>query len=149
MSFDKIDDAILSYQRAIKCNPHDGAVINNLAMVLLKRGTEEDIQQAVMLSSKLRSIFPNVGNIVDTYGWALYHQGRYKEADQEFEYSINIDPDNPYPYYHRAKTKLKLGQEDVCFLLMETALRISTTFDGANEAVSILDNKRRLQGKEQ
>ena len=60
--------AISSYETALKKSPDDVAVANNLAMVLLRRGEDEDIERAYFLVNQLIQNNSDNSLIMDIFG---------------------------------------------------------------------------------
>lgn len=74
--FGKSDDA---YEAALKINPDDSYVLNNYAYYLSLR--KENLSRAEEMSRKTVDQQPGNASYLDTYGWILYSQEKYTEAE--------------------------------------------------------------------
>ncbi|MEY4110047.1 MAG: hypothetical protein RLZZ46_401 [Bacteroidota bacterium] len=74
--YGKSDDA---YEAALKINPDDSYVLNNYAYYLSLR--KENLARAAEMSKKTVDMFPQNPSYLDTYGWILYTQEKFKEAE--------------------------------------------------------------------
>jgi Tfp pilus assembly protein PilF len=75
--YGKSDDA---YESALKINPEDTYVLNNYAYYLSLR--KEKLERAAEMSKKTVDMNPGNSSYLDTYGWILYTQGKFSEAEQ-------------------------------------------------------------------
>ena len=137
-SRDRLDEAIEKYREGIKISKDDRATINNLAMLLIERGNKDDLNEAYELMQKLTEQHPDNAVIADTMGWVLYHQGNYKRAQKVFEQGIQIDSYLPDSHYHLGKVFLKLEKPELAAKEFEQALKLSTSFRGAEDARDLL-----------
>ncbi len=64
--------ALAAYEKALEHGGQDPVILNNLAWLYLER----DGARAVELATQAYELAPNRPEIVDTYGWALYRNGR-------------------------------------------------------------------------
>ncbi|MBI3519147.1 MAG: tetratricopeptide repeat protein [Bacteroidetes bacterium] len=76
-NYPKSDQA---YDDALKVNPDDAATLNNYAYFLSLR--KEKLEKAEKFSRRSNELAPNNRSFIDTYGWILYQQGKYKEAEE-------------------------------------------------------------------
>ncbi len=75
-----------SYEEALKINPNDTYVLNNYAYYLSLRNVNLD--RAEEMSRKSNEIERDNASYNDTYGWILYAQGKYEEAQKWLEKAI-------------------------------------------------------------
>ena len=69
-----------AYDDALKVNPDDAETLNNYAYFLSLR--KEKLEKAEKFSRRSNELSPNNRSFIDTYGWILYQQGKYKEAEE-------------------------------------------------------------------
>lgn len=69
-----------AFDDALKVNPDDASVLNNYAYFLSLR--KEKLEKAEKFSRRSNELSPNNRSYIDTYGWILYQQGKYKEAEE-------------------------------------------------------------------
>lgn len=74
------------FEYALTINPDNALVLNNYAYYLALR--KEKLDKAEKMSKKSLELSPNNPNYLDTYGWILYQQKRYKEAEAIFKQLI-------------------------------------------------------------
>lgn len=106
----KLSDS--SYNAALRLNPHNATVLNNYAYYLSVRNTRlEDAAKMSMESLKIR---PGEATFLDTYGWILYQQGKYREALEYIQKAIagNGADADPTLYEHLGAIQYKLGNKD-------------------------------------
>lgn len=70
----------LAFDDALKIDPDNTYVLNNYAYYLSLRN--ENLEKAERFSKKSNELRPNEKAYMDTYGWILYQQKKYKEAEQ-------------------------------------------------------------------
>ena len=135
---DETTQAISSFQTALVKAPENHRIANNLAMLLIQRGSESDIQEAYTLVKELKASHENDANIIDTFGWALYHREEYDQALETVKKSINIDPENPSFHYHLGKIHLKQGNLADAHGSLQRSLQLASNFFGAEDARKLL-----------
>jgi tetratricopeptide (TPR) repeat protein len=69
-----------NFEAALKIAPGNQLVLNNYAYYLSLRG--ERLEDATKMVLQALQAEPENGAYQDTYGWILYLQGKYKEAEQ-------------------------------------------------------------------
>lgn len=74
--YEKSDKA---YDDALKIDPDNADILNNYAYFLSLR--KEKLEKAEKFSRRSNELKPNNRSYLDTYGWILYQQGKYKEAE--------------------------------------------------------------------
>lgn len=81
-----------SYDYALKLDPMNATVLNNYAYYLSVRGSRlADAEQMSKKSLELRKDEPT---FLDTYGWILYKQGKYKDAQEYIQKAIDANGEN-------------------------------------------------------
>ena len=85
--YGKSDDA---YEAALKINPKDTYVLNNYAYYLSLR--KENLSRAAEMSKQTVDMQPGNASYLDTYGWILYTQEKYTEAEQWLIKAVKATP---------------------------------------------------------
>jgi tetratricopeptide (TPR) repeat protein len=105
-------EAIKHYQQALKLNPQDAAVHNNLAWLYATsedeqfrdpQGALRHAQRAVELSQWRQAAF------IDTLAEALYVNGRYAEAVKTQNRALKLEPHNRELQDHMARYRKAAG----------------------------------------
>ena len=130
--------AIDSFRRAQKKAKDDLKIANNLAMLLVERAQGEDVEEAYTIINGLAEQHSDSAQIMDTFGWVLYHKEDYQRAQTAFESAINLDRNLPDAHYHLGKTYLKQNKPELAEKELEKALKLSTSFHGAKDAQELL-----------
>jgi tetratricopeptide (TPR) repeat protein len=89
-STDRWDDAERNFQQALAINPNRADVLNYLGYSWIERG--KNLEEAVRMLEKARSLRPNDGYIADSVGWAYYKMRRYQEAAEILEEAVQLAP---------------------------------------------------------
>lgn len=83
LRMDRLDDAIDRYREAVKRWPDSAMSLNALGYTLVDRAGRVD--EAAKLIRKALELEPSSPAIIDSWGWVLFHQGKYEEALVELE----------------------------------------------------------------
>ncbi len=76
-----------AYETALRLDDRNATVLNNYAYYLSVRKTR--LKEAEAMSKKSLEIRPDEGTFLDTYGWILYQQGKYKDARTYIQRAID------------------------------------------------------------
>lgn len=76
---ERYETAFKNYEDALKIDPDNTYVLNNYAYFLSLKNM--DLEKAEKLSKRSLELRPEEKNYMDTYGWILYMQKRYAEAE--------------------------------------------------------------------
>ena len=79
-----------AYDDALKVNPDDAETLNNYAYFLSLR--KEKLEKAEKFSRRSNELSPNNRSFIDTYGWILYQQAKYKEAEEWLNRAVRMGP---------------------------------------------------------
>jgi TPR repeat protein len=108
------------YQKAFSDGSLDAG--NCLAYLWAKQG--KDLGKAESLITDALKKEPENGNYIDTYGYVLYKQGKYKEALEQFKKANDLDNDDPEIMDHLADAYLKLGNKEEARKYWQKALEL-------------------------
>lgn len=95
------------YEKVLITDPNNALIMNNYAYYLSVRG--ENLERAAELSLKSLALFPGNPSYMDTYGWILYKQGKYTEAEQWIKKSLQMSPNSTEVLEHYGDVLFKLG----------------------------------------
>lgn len=85
--FEKSDKA---FDDGLKIDADNTYILNNYAYYLSLR--KENFEKAEKLSKKANDLKPDVPEYMDTYGWILYQQKKYKEAEEWLARAAKFKP---------------------------------------------------------
>src|SRR5262249_7630155 len=108
----------------------------NLAWMLAQSGSNLD--EALSLARIASDQLPGNPTVLDTMGWIYYKRGAYASAADVFEECVRKDAKNPVYRYHLCLSYAKTGDRDKAKAALNEALKISPSFDGADDARSTL-----------
>lgn len=130
----RIDEAIAHYEELLKVNPGVSVAANNLAALLLDyRSDAQSRAQALELAKKLEdSTNPAV---LDTVGWAYYHNKAYARAVPFLERAVAGAGHVPLLHYHLGMAYLANGNSVGAKQELGRAVAdANTPFPGIDEA---------------
>lgn len=136
----KYTEAIDAYEESLKLNEKNPNVLNNYAYLLLGLEQPAVIEKAVRMASKAVALQPGEFRFLDTYGFALFLQGDYLQAElylrqaiERAEAALKEDPSSisisslaDY-YYHYAKVQEELGNLPNSLLYLQKAKELFPT----------------------
>ena len=101
-----------NYNAALRLNPRNATLLNNYAYYLSLRNTR--LEEAEKMSKESLRIRPGEGTFLDTYGWILYQQGKYKDALEYIRKAVAANPDETDPslWEHLGAAEFKVGNKD-------------------------------------
>lgn len=76
-----------SFDKAMNINGLDAYMLNNYSYYLSLR--KEKLDKAAEMAKTANDLFPNNASFNDTYGWILYEQGKFLEAEQWIKKSLS------------------------------------------------------------
>jgi len=92
--------------------PENPEFINSFAWLLIDK--DINISEGLELADKALIISPNDYLIIDTKGWGLYKQGKYKEALDMLQQAWNLKPvyDHEVYLHLEAAKKAVAGEKE-------------------------------------
>ncbi len=107
---DNLDEkAYECYEKSLKYNPNNFAVLNNYAYYLSQ--AQKELSRAESMALKVVQKYPTNSTYLDTYAWILYLEGSYVLADFYQQKALeNLEPDATdvstlYDHYGDIKVK--------------------------------------------
>ena len=100
------------YDAALEIQPNNVNALNNFSYYLSLRGEKLDL--AEKMSAKSLMLRPEEASFLDTYGWILYKQGKYQQAEGYILKAIDRTKgsDDASLWGHLGDVEYKLGNKD-------------------------------------
>ncbi|GAX60606.1 hypothetical protein SCALIN_C13_0119 [Candidatus Scalindua japonica] len=133
-----IDEAIEEYEQAIESEPSTIIAINNLAYLYATK-IQGKTDYALKLAQDARALDPNNADVLDTYGWICYLNGKFEESISKLKAAAMIAPQNPIIRYHLGAAYYKKDLKLLALKELEYALKLSSTFPGAKETGQLIE----------
>jgi Tfp pilus assembly protein PilF len=105
-----LDKAEEYYRQALSLEPENPARMNNLAFFLIDK--DRNIKGGMELVDKTLSLSPDYYEYLDTKGWGLYKQKKYKEALAILQRSWDLRMKNAV-YNHEAYLHLEVAKKAI------------------------------------
>jgi len=125
------------YDQALAADPNFPVANANMAWVDAQEGKNLDI--ALGMAQKAKSLMPEVPSITDTLGWVMYKRGNYDSAIPLLRECVQKSPDSANFHFHLGMTLLAAGQRAKGKEQLEAALRMNLGAPDAQEARQALE----------
>lgn len=133
--------AIDIYEKALKVDPEQWQVANDLAYVLSEgESTAAALERARDLAQKALQQQPEEARILDTLGWVLYRQGQIDQALTYIRQAQGKDPEKSVLNYHLGKVLYDQGRTDQAKEFLQVALSGKEQFSGRDDAQKTLES---------
>lgn len=132
------------YRRAVQIRPDSPLALNNLAFVLVKTGSQAEVDEALGLLGRAARLDPMLAATHYIAGQALVKKDRTAEAAAAFARAVQLDPDL-YPARAELGAALfSLGLPDEAIPHLERVLEIDPRYVTArvNLAAALIDKGR-------
>ena len=97
-----------AFDDALKIDADNTYVLNNYAYYLSFRN--DNLDKAEKLSKKANDLNPNNRNYMDTYGWILYQEKKYNEAEEWLSAAAKMGPPKAVILEHYGDVLFKLNK---------------------------------------
>ena len=134
--------ALEAYEEALRRDPDNNTVMNNIASLSVEHGF--DLERAATLAARMYAKYPGDPAVADTLGWVLHTQGKRDQALPLLQFAVVAGASNPVHRYHLGAALLKNGETAAGKKELEAALKLSREFDGAAKARTLLKEGRLL-----
>ncbi len=115
-------EAAALYQKILQQDGDNLLAINNYAALLLDSNpTTQDQARALSLAEKLKH--QTLPHYLDTYGWALFHNGRYAEAEEVLRRAAEAGNNIPAIQYHFGMALTQLQRTEEAKVVFKRALK--------------------------
>lgn len=110
-----------AFEHALRLTPNNATVLNNYAYYLSERNIR--LSYSEKMSQRSLELQPGTSTFLDTYGWILYKEGKYKEAADYIQKAIDADGANADAtlYEHLGAVYYKLNEIDKAVQLWQKA----------------------------
>jgi tetratricopeptide (TPR) repeat protein len=125
------------YEKLLAFDGNDVAALNNLAYIYAERLNQLD--KALELARKARTLAPDNPAVADTLGWVLFKRDEYQQAVPVLEEAAGKISDGPEVRFHLAMAHYMMGQADAARSDFKQALSTAQDFPGKKEAEVRLD----------
>ena len=125
------------YDQALGADPNFPVANANMAWVDAQEGKNLDV--ALGMAQKAKSLMPEVPSITDTLGWVMYKRGNYDGAIPLLRECVQKSPDSANFRFHLGMTLLAAGQKARGREQLEAALRMNLDAPDAHEARQALE----------
>ena len=134
------DDAIALYEKILAANLDNDLVVNNLAVLLLERRSDA-VSHSRALQLAMRFSKSTHAAVIDTLGWAYYHNGELDNAVQYLEIAVSKADGTPSMHYHLgmayyARPNIETAREQ----LQKSIAVAQAAYPGIDEARETLDS---------
>jgi tetratricopeptide (TPR) repeat protein len=120
------------YEAILTLNPRFAPAANNLAWILVEHGGNIDV--ALSHAQMARDQQPNDSHIADTLGWVYYKKNANLLAISLLKEAVEKLPNEPDFHFHYGMAQQKNGDQAGAKKSFQTALKLSPTFSGSEEA---------------
>ncbi len=120
----QFETAFKNYNEALKIDPDNTYVLNNYAYFLSLRNT--DLEKAEKLSKRSLELRPEEKNYMDTYGWILFMQKNYAEAEVWLAKASALAPANANILEHYGDVLFMNNKPELALLQWKAALELNS-----------------------
>jgi tetratricopeptide (TPR) repeat protein len=111
------------YERALQVDPNYAVAMANMAWVDAQEGKDLDV--ALGLAQKAKSLMPEVPSISDTLAWVMYKKGNYAGAIPLLQDCVKKSPDSAQFRYHLGLALMAAGQKEAGKTQLQAALQMN------------------------
>lgn len=99
-----------AFDDALKVDPDNTQVLNNYAYFLSLR--RKNLERAEKFSRRSNELSPNNPVYMDTYGWILYQQGKFTQAEEWLASAVKLSAKRSAISEHYGDVLYQLGRKD-------------------------------------
>ena len=107
-SLGRTDEAMAVLREGQKLNPSHPTLQNNLGFLLLEKGG--NLPEATRLIEASIAKEPKNSSTMDSWGWALFKNGRFAESEAVLRKAATLSPFSPEVHRHLGEALLKLNR---------------------------------------
>jgi len=131
----KWNKAIEELEHAVRTRPDLWATTNDLAYLLTEYGNgKKDLDRALALAEKARTLNPDNPSVYDTLGWVSYRKGDDKQAIEWLGKAQAKSAGNPVVNYHLGMAYNQIGMPEKAKQYLKIALASKAAFPGRDQA---------------
>ncbi|HZU99380.1 MAG TPA: tetratricopeptide repeat protein, partial [Planctomycetota bacterium] len=130
----RADEAIAAYRQVIAIDPRNGIARNNLAWLLVQKGTPDAVAEALAISRAVVAEMPNLPAALDTLSRVLIAKGELGPALEDAQKAARLAPLDAGIRLTFARALDALGRKQDAANQYEVSLLLSSSFEGRAEA---------------
>ncbi|MBC8228959.1 tetratricopeptide repeat protein [bacterium] len=130
----KLDEAITSYQTAIRINPNDGCAYCKLGMAYRSKG---EFSLAIAGYKKAIEMKPECADAHVNLGTAYANQGKTNEAIASYQTAISINPDDAKAHVNLGAVYQAQGKLEAAIASYQTAISINPNDAKAHDNLGV------------
>jgi tetratricopeptide (TPR) repeat protein len=139
----KWDRAISELEQTVRIHPELWSTTNDLAYMLCEyRGGKKDLDRALTLVEKAKTLSPDNPAVMDTAGWINYRKGDMNQALELLAKAQAKAPENPVINYHLGMAYSRAGNAGKAKEFLQLAHASKDSFPGKDEAEKTLAGLR-------
>lgn len=116
-------EAIEMMEKILEQNPNDANALNFIGYTLADH--ESDLPRAEKLLARAMELQPYNGFVIDSYGWALYRQGRYEQALEYLLRAATLEPSEAVITEHVGDAYAAMGNQENAVVYWRKALQLN------------------------
>jgi tetratricopeptide (TPR) repeat protein len=120
------------YARALDADPNFAVALANTAWVYAQE--DQNLDLALGMAQKAKSLMPEVASITDTLGWVMYKRGNYQSAVPLLEECVQKSQDSAKFRLHLGLTLFMAGQKARAKQQLQAALHMNLDAIDAQKA---------------
>jgi tetratricopeptide (TPR) repeat protein len=139
LTFDEagqIDKSKQVYEAALKVDPNNGMVLNNLAFQIAEHGG--DLNDALTKALKARQLLPNLKEVSDTLGWIYLKKGLNDNAIDIFKDLVDKVPTQATFRYHLGLALYNKGDKSQAARELRESLKYNPSKDERDKIQQLL-----------
>lgn len=123
-SLNEHDKSDKAYEKSLSFDPNNPYVLNNYSYYLSQRS--KNLERAASMAKRANELESGVSSFEDTYGWVLYMQGKYDEAEKWIKKALESDNERSQVILeHYGDVLSKLGKSEEAKIYWNKALEKS------------------------
>ena len=118
-------EAVSIYEQSLKLSPEKLFIMNNFAYQSAL--SKVNLARAEELIGKVLASYPNDPRYLDTYGLILFQQGKFQEANSQFEKAFAANSKDALVVEHLGDAQYQLGNKTEAVKHWENAKKLGAT----------------------
>ena len=131
-------EALEAYEKSLQFTDANPVILNNMAWLYLDR----DGKRALELATRAYELAPSRAEIVDTYGWVLFRQGRKSDGLAALQQASIIAPRNAEIALHVAEALHGMNRDSEARPMLERIVRENPNSEFEQSARELLGKLR-------
>jgi tetratricopeptide (TPR) repeat protein len=132
----RVQEAKQVYEAALKLDPTNAVVLNNLAFLMAE--SSNDLDQALTLAQRAKQLLPNLPEVSDTLGWIYLKKNLSDNAISIFREIVAKVPNHTTYRYHLAMALSQKGDKPQAIKELNEALKHSPPKDEKDKIQALI-----------